>query len=104
MNTRVNTNQQCPLTTNMANHVLGHIQRTVASKFRETYSPLLHTSGNLCAVLCPSVQVACREAEQGLVARHEVDKGLEHSTGEEMLREQGFSQAEKRLRADLITA
>jgi len=68
---------------------------------RNYYSYLLDTYGNLCAVLCPSVQVGCRE---GPVEGHQVDDGLEHSTGEETLREQGFSWAEKRLRDDLIAA
>jgi len=55
-------------------------------------------------VLCPSVQVGCGEPREGPRAGDQAARALEHSTSEEMLREQGFSLVQKRLKGDLIAA
>lgn len=48
-----------------------HSEKCCQQMQRNYYSPLVDKSGNLCVVLCPSVQVGCREAREGPVAGHQ---------------------------------
>lgn len=54
--------------------------------------------------LSPSVQAGHGKPREGPEAGDQVARNWEHSSGEEMLRGQGFSLAEGRLKGDLIAA
>lgn len=87
MKARVNTSQQFPLTANMANHVEDHIREVLpVNSEKLLFSSTRHIWKSMCGFV-PLVEAQCREGRESPVARHQVDKGLEHSTGEETLRE-----------------
>ena len=94
---KLDMSQQCVLTAQKANHVLGCIKRSVASRAREGILPLCSTLVKPPpAVLCPALGAPTSEghgpARVGPEKATKMLRGLEHLPCEDRLRElEGFS-------------
>jgi len=99
---------QCALAAQKANHALGCIKRSAASRSREVILPLC-SNETPPGVLHPPLEPSVQEGHGVVVARPEeatkMIRGLEHLSSEERLRELGlFSLEKRRLQGDVIAA
>jgi len=91
---KLNMSQQCVLTTQKANCILGCIKSSVASKSREVILPLC--SGETShGVLCPALEPPAQERHEPVEAGPE-EATLEHLCCEDRLRLSGLFSLEKR--------
>ena len=105
---KLNMSRQCVLAAPKANHLLGCIKSSVASRSREVILPLWSGEtplGALRPALEPSAQDRHGPFAAGLDKTTKMIGGLEHLLYEERLRELGlFSLEKRRLRGGLIAA
>ena len=101
--------QQCALTAQKANRVLGCIKSSVASRSREgilpLYSALMRPPLQCCVQLWGTSTRRIPTCSSRSRGGHKDDQGLEHLPCEDRLRELGlFSLEKRRLWGDLIAA
>ncbi|KAK4819120.1 LOW QUALITY PROTEIN: hypothetical protein QYF61_025587 [Mycteria americana] len=105
---KLDMTQQCALTAQKANRILGCIQSSMASRSREGIL-FLYSALTRPAVLRPDLGSSAQERHGAVGAGPEeatkMVRGLEHLCCEDRLRELGlFSLEKRRLRGDLIAA
>ena len=110
MDGKLDVNQQCALTAQKANHILGYIKRSVASTLREVILSLYSALVRLH--LKYRVQIWSSQCRRNMGLLEHIQRrfvkmihGMEELSHEDRLRELGlFSLERRRLRDDLIAA